>query len=120
MINVIRLIGIICCGFGISSLFRPAILKKFLRFFKEGKRLYLAGLVRLVIGSIFLSGAPNCKIPAVLAILGLIIGISGILIFLFTDRIKVLLNYIEPKPTWLFHLFSILIFGFGVLVLYSA
>lgn len=61
IVLVIKGLGILFTLMGIAYLLRPEIIKKLMGFFKEGKRIYFAGLVRLVLAVVFFVAASECR-----------------------------------------------------------
>jgi hypothetical protein len=49
IVIVIKSLGMLFSLMGIAYLLRPEIVKKLMGFFKKGKRIYLAGLIRFAL-----------------------------------------------------------------------
>ena len=53
MIFIIKLVGLLIMGLGLAIFASPAFTQKIFAFFKEGKRIYIAGVVRTAVGLLF-------------------------------------------------------------------
>ena len=53
MNNVIKIIGIVFVVIAIVYFLRPDVMKWLMEFFKQGKRLYFAGLIRFALAIVF-------------------------------------------------------------------
>ena len=63
IVIVIKSLGILFVLIGIAYLLRPEIIKKLMGFFRKGKRIYVAGLIRFALAVIFLlAGRRNARI----------------------------------------------------------
>jgi uncharacterized protein YjeT (DUF2065 family) len=118
---VIKIIGVIFILLGAGILLKPQILKKLMNFMKKGKRIYLAGTVRFVIGIIFLLGASAARNETVIAVIGILFLLGGLLIFVLgPDRIRRTLEFYSRQPDLLFRFISLIPIAIGGLVIYAA
>ena len=106
---------------GILYFLKPAVMKWFLSFFKQGNRLYFAGLLRLVLAIVFLLATRECKIPWVIMTFGILFIISGLIIFVAgPKRICPILEWWEGQSSIMFRILSVIAFAMGVIVIFSA
>ena len=118
---VIKIIGIIFVAVGIVYLLKPDVMKWLMGFFKKGKRIYFAGLIRFVLAVIFLLAANQCKIPWVIIGFGILFMISGLLVFtLGSDRIKSILDWWQKQSPSLLRVMSIIALAVGTVIIYCA
>ena len=118
---VILILGILIGSVGIVFLLRPDITKLLLKFFKKGKRIYLAGLLRLALAVIFLLGAHECDITWVIVVFGILFLISGLLIFtLGPEKIRRMFDWYEKQPILLLRVMSLITLAIGAIIIYSA
>ena len=120
MLILVRIIGVIITVMGIIILLSPKIMKQLIAFFEQGKRLYLAGVLRILFGIVFLLVATQCRLVGVIVVLGILFLIGGILIFtLGLEKSKSILKWWERKSPLVFRLVSLIPIFIGVLILYS-
>jgi uncharacterized protein YjeT (DUF2065 family) len=121
MLALVKTIGIFITLMGITILFYPKIAQQMMAFWRQEKKLYLAGLFRILLGVIFLYSAPHAKLPRVLFALGILALLGGLLIFaLGLEKTKAIIEKWEKKPAYSLRWFSLLIITFGILILSSA
>ena len=121
MVIAVKIVGIIFVIMAIVYLLRPGILKRLIEFFKKGKRLYLAGLVRLALAVFFLLAALKCKHPWIIGILGVIILITGLIIFVMKlEKLKAILEWYQRRSDWVLRLIALIALAIGVTIIYSA
>jgi uncharacterized protein YjeT (DUF2065 family) len=118
---VIKIIGIIFVAVGIVYLLKPDVMKWLMGFFKKGKRIYLAGLIRFVLAVIFLLAANQCKIPWVIIAFGILFMLSGLLVFtLGSERIKSILDWWQKQSPLLLRVIALIALAVGAVIIYSA
>lgn len=121
MDKVIIAIGIVFIAIAIVFLLRPDVMKWLMEFFKKGKRIYLAGLLRFVLGVIFLLGARDCDSKPIIAALGILFLISALLIFtLRLERLKSMINWYQKQSALLLRVMAIFTLAIGAIIIYSA
>ena len=120
MLTLARAIGILIVTMGTAIALNPMVFKLVLNFWKKGKRIYIAGTVRLVFGALFLSIASSCRFPLVMTILGALMILGGILIFLIgPDRMKTIFIWWETRPPILMRLMGVIALSIGALIIFS-
>jgi len=118
---VIKIIGIVVIVIGIAYLVKPGIMKWLLDFFKKGPRIYIAGLLRFVLGVVFLLAATKCSRPVIIGVLGVLFLLGGFLIFILgPKRITPILEWWQKQPEWVMRALALLTGAFGVLIIYAA
>ena len=121
IVIVIKSLGILFALMGIAYLLRPEIIKKLMGFFKKGKRIYFAGLVRFALAVVFLVAARECRYPWIIFACGIIFLAGGLLIFLLgPEKIRRILNWYQEQSTLIFRLIAIIVLAFGVIIILSA
>ena len=70
---VVKIVGIVFILIAIVYLLKPDVLKRMMEFFKHGKRMYFAGLMRFALAVIFLLGARECDITWVIVVFGILL-----------------------------------------------
>jgi uncharacterized protein YjeT (DUF2065 family) len=121
MDTVILSLGIVFALVGIMYLLRPDIMKWLMEFFKQGRRIYFAALLRFVLAIVFLVGARECKHFWVIFTFGLLFIISGLLVFIIPlETIKAYISWWQKKPPLLLRLMALIALAFGAIIIYSA
>ena len=118
---VIKIIGIVFVLIAIAYLIKPEILKWMMKFFRQGKRIYFAGILRFALAIIFLLGARECDITPVIVTLGILFLISGLLIF--TIRYEKLISMLDwyQKQSFIFlRILAVITLIVGGVIIYSA
>lgn len=121
IVLVIKSLGILFTLMGIAYLLRPEIIKKLMGFFKKGKRIYLAGLVRLALAVVFFVAASECRYFWIIFASGIIFLTGGLLIFLLgPDKIRRILDWYEGQPIVIFRVIALIVLVFGMVIIFSA
>lgn len=118
---VIQSLGIIFVLVGVLYLLKPDFMKSIMEFFKKGKRLYLAGVIRFVLAVIFLLGARECDITWVIVVFGILFIIGGLLIFtLGLERLKSIIDWWQKQSVLLLRVIALVTVAVGAIVIYCA
>jgi len=121
MIVLVKLFGIFIICMGFLILLNPRLMKRMIVFWKQGKRLYLGALIRILFGVVFLLSASQARLSGVMVGLGIFSLLAGMLIFILgLNRLKAILDWWDKKPDLILRLVSLIILAFGALVIYSA
>jgi len=90
-------------------------------FFKHGRRLYLAGVLRFALAIIFLLGARECDVPWVIFAFAVLFLISGMLIFIMRlEKIKAILDWYQKQPLLLLRIIATVLLIAGAIITYCA
>ncbi|MFC1677396.1 DUF2065 family protein [Planctomycetota bacterium] len=117
----IKIIGGCIAFMGILYLIKPDIMKKVIEFFKKGKRVYLAAILRFALAITFLVGATQCRIPWGIIAFGIVFIISGLLIFMLrAEKIKGILDWYSKQPNLILRFLGLIVSAIGLLILYFA
>ncbi len=118
---VIKIVGIVFIFAGAVYLIKPDVIKSLMNFFKQGRRLYFAGLIRFALAVVFLLAARECDITWVIAAFGILFLMSGLLIFMLgLDRSKSIIDWWQKQPLLLLRVVALLTMAFGAIITYSA
>ncbi|MBN2314202.1 MAG: hypothetical protein JXM79_09750 [Sedimentisphaerales bacterium] len=121
MVIIIKSLGSVFVLIGFVYLFRPILLKNLMSFFKKGKRVYFAGLVRFALAVIFLLAATQCREPKIVGIFGILFLISGILIFILgPDMIRRIFDWYETQSNVIFRVIASAVIVVGAIIIFSA
>ena len=118
---VIKIAGILIGAVGIVYLLKPDVMKWLMGFFKQGKRIYFAGVIRLVLAVIFLLGARECDITWVIVVFGILFLIGGLLIFILgPEKIRRILDWYQKQSALLLRVIAVIALAIGAIIIYSA
>jgi len=121
IVIVIKSLGMLFALMGIAYLLRPDIIKKLMGFFKKGKRIYLAGLLRFALATVFFVGARECRYFWVIFACGIIFLTGGLLIFsLGPEKTRRILSWYQEQSTLIFRVVALIILAFGIIIILSA
>ena len=121
IVLVIKSLGMLFTLMGIVYFLRPDIIKKLMGFFKKGKRIYFAGLIRLVLAVIFFVAARECMYFRIIFTSGIIFLTGGLLIFLLgPEQIRRILDWYQNQPALIFRIIALIVLAFGVIIIFSA
>jgi len=117
----IRFVGLYMVAMGTLILFMPKCFGKIADFFMKGKRIYLAGSLRLVLGLIFVVTAWQSRQIAVIYWLGVLTIIGGALLLVFSkDTINGMVSWLDNRQAGFIRLWGIAAAAIGALIIYSA
>jgi len=121
MIILVKLIGIFMVCVGIANILNPNLMKRMISFWRQGKRLYAGGLLRVLFGLVFLLSATQARIPWVIYIFGVFILLGAMFIFILgLEKAREMLGWWDKKAKSVLRLIAFLVLAIGALVIYSA
>ncbi len=118
---VVKIAGIVIAAAGIVYLLKPDVMKFLMEFFKQGKRIYFAGLLRLVLAVIFFLGARECDITWVIVVFGILFLIGGLLIFMLGSKnLKSMIEWYQKQSLLLLRVIALIALAVGAIIIYAA
>lgn len=121
MALVIQGFGIVLVVMGVVYLLKPGISKQIAGFFKKGKLIYLAGLIRLAMAVVFLLGARECDISWVIIVFGVLFLVSGIVTFMLgSQKAGTIIDWYQRQSNILIRVIAIIILAAGAVIIHSA
>jgi hypothetical protein len=106
---------------GFAVILNPVLMKRMLIFWRQGKRIYLGGILRATFGVIFLLSALEAGFSWAIYWLGVFMLMAALLIFaLGLEKVKAMLGWWDKRPPVILRLMGFLTFAIGVLIIYSA
>ena len=121
METTVKIIGILFVLLAIFYFLKPDVIKSMIQFFRKGKRIYLAAVMRFALAIVFLLAARECDITWVIATLGIIFLVSGLLIFLLgSKRIKAMFDWWLKQSSLLLRVLALITLAFGAVIIFSA
>ena len=120
MLILVRILAALITIIGVIILLKPEVLSKLFSFLISGKRVYIVGVLRLVFGIIFLLAASSCRYPIVIAVLGILMVVGGILVFTMgPGKIKAIFEWWNKKPPVIIRVLALFPICIGILILFS-
>ena len=121
MKTFIFIVGLIVLLLGVAILIKPQVSKKLFNFIAKGKRIYLVGILRIVLGVLFLIGALSCDYYWIIIFFGILFCASGLTIFAMKlEKLKAVLNWFDRKPLSFIRLMGIIALLIGAIITYAA
>ena len=121
MAIVIQIIGILIILMAVAYFLKPALMKSILEFLKQGKRLYLAGIIRFVLAIIFFLAARECDVTWAIITFGILFLLGGLLIFIFKlEKLKTILDFGLRQSNLLLRIVAVITLAIGVLIIICA
>jgi hypothetical protein len=118
---VITIIGVVFVCMGVLFLSKPAVLLPLMEFFKQGKRIYLAAVIRLVLALVFLLAARECDLTWVIGLFGIIFLASSLVIFAAgPSKLRPIIDWFQKRAALLAKPAGILVVAMGALIIYAA
>ena len=121
LLVIIKAIGLIMAVLGAVFAAVPRKLVKVFPFFKAGKKIYAVGVCRLVCAVIFLLAASQARWSVVIGLFGILLLISGVLIFaLKLKHIRAVLDWFPSKPDMVLRAIGVVVLIIGLLIVFAA
>jgi hypothetical protein len=121
MDSIVKIVGIVIVLLAFLFLLKPDMMKHILNFFKQGKRVYFAGLVRLILAVVFLLAARECDITWVIVVFGILFLISALSIFMIgAEKLRPMLDWFQNKSALFLRVMAVIILALGAIIIYSA
>ena len=81
MIFIIKLVGLFIILVSAMYIWKPDTIKKTVDFWAKNKRIYTAAFINIFLSVIFLLNALKCRLPWIIALIGILSLLKGILAF---------------------------------------
>lgn len=112
-----KLFGVVMTVFGLAIFASPQFSQKMFNFFNEGKRIYLAGVIRFVAAVIILLAASKSAVPVAAMALGVMFLVSGIVVFAVDlEKMKAFILHYSQMPGLAIRLLGLMAATFGILI----
>ena len=121
MITLVRLFGIAIVVMGVIFLVNPDILKQYISFWKNKKRIQAGAIAAILCGMIFLRAASQCRLAWLITVFGIWSIIKGVLLLTIGQKkISAYMDWWNNKPASVARYLGIFAIAVGVLMIYSA
>ena len=119
--GLVKLVGVAIVAMGAVYLVKPALMKEVMNLVKKERKLYLLGVLNILIGIIFLMAAPDCTLPWLVVLVAILALVKGtVALFLGPEKIIPLLELWLKKPAKTLRAIAIMLLVVGVLMVYAA
>ncbi len=78
----VKIVGVILICLGLLYLLKPGVGRALARFFAQGRRLYIGGVVRLALAVLFLLAATESRNREIIGVFGIVFLFRALIIFL--------------------------------------
>lgn len=120
MVWFVKLFGLLMVAMGAVYLVKPVVMKKLMRFWTTGNRLYLGGFLALLIGIIFIFTAPRCELTWYVVIMGIIALAKGIFSFVLgKKRVHAIIDKWTHSSVSTLRLLAVIVLILGALLVYA-
>lgn len=120
MLLILKIIASIMIGMGSAVIYNPGVLKTVINFWKKDGRVYIAAVVRLIFGTIFILAARFCRLPEFMYILGVLMIIGAATIFFMgPSKIHKIFAWLEGRPGFFIRFLGLVPIAIGALIFYS-
>jgi len=117
MIILAKLVGVVIAALGLVIFASPQFTQKMFDFFKEGTRIYLAGVIRGLVGLVLLIGASQSVVPLAAIALGLMFIMSAVVVFAADlEKLKAFIEFYSQMPALVIRLLGLVAASFGILI----
>jgi uncharacterized protein YjeT (DUF2065 family) len=118
---LIKSLGILIVLIGIVYLLKPDMPKLLIEFFKKGKRIYIAGIIRLALAVLFLVAARQCRHFWVIFVFGIILLLSGLLIFVLgPKKLRTILEWYQRQSITFYRVIAVIAVVIGAVIIFAA
>ena len=121
MVILVKIFGVLVVFMGLLILANPVYMRRWLVFWQEDSKLKLALFLRLVIGVILFAASPQCYLPGVIMVLGILSILSAVLgLLLAMERLRSMLRWFYDLSPPLYRAWALVATAVGGLILYAA
>jgi len=121
MKHVIQSLGIVFIVLAVVYLLKPDVMKWLMEFFKQGKRIYFAGLIRFALAIVFLLAARECRVFWVIFAFGILFIIGGLLIFIIRlEKLKSYIGWWQKQSVLFLRVLALITLAIGAVIIYCA
>ena len=120
---IILITGILIIIEGLSILVWPASYRKAVDVFLKGKMIYLAAIIKIALGAVFLMAVTDCRQgwKWVIFLIGLLMCMgSTATFFIKLEKLKLLLGWFQRRSNFFYRLLAIFATALGAVIAYAA
>lgn len=116
-----KIIAVLIVIDGIMVLFRPDFLKKYCLIFSQGASIYLAAIIKALIGIALLFGvSEKCRYESVIIAFGILALAGAFFIIALPQKARAMAGFFAEKSTTTLRFLSIIYLLIGAILVYSS
>jgi len=113
--------GILVVLEGVLLLVKPEVYSKAVAILSKGKLVYIAALLKIVVGVFMLVAAMSCNRQMIMIVLGLLAGGTGVTMLGISQiKLKKIFEWWSVRPKFVIRVLGILAMAVGGLIIYAA
>jgi hypothetical protein len=117
---LVSLAGLVVAGIGLFGVAAPANLKRLLESWRVMTSLPVTLVIRLVFGCIFVTAAPDCRLPTVVRLIGFLeFASAALLLGLGSGRLERFVEWWLQRPSSFVRYWCLGASGLGILLVYG-
>jgi uncharacterized protein YjeT (DUF2065 family) len=116
-----KIIAVLIIIDGIVVMFRPDYLKKYCLIFSQGASIYIAAIIKALIGIALLFGASDkCRYETVIIAFGILALAGAVFVIAAPQKARAMAGFFAAKNTTTIRLLSLIYLLMGAILVYSA
>jgi len=116
-----KIIAILIVIDGIMLMFRPDFLKKYCLLFSQGASIYIAAIIKALVGIALLFGvSEQCRYETVIIAFGILALAGGAFVIAAPQKARAMAGFFAAKSTATLRLLSIIYLLMGAILIYSS
>ncbi len=119
---LVALFGALIAAFAATGVASPAtLLRAVSSVWSDGRGMWIAVVMRLILGALLIVAAPDCRFPGAVRVLGILsIAAAVALPLIGTERVNTLVTWWTARPSPFIRAWSLLGVAFGAFLVYVA
>ena len=120
MTVIVSILGVLAAAIGLMGVAQPRRIINLVEYWDGPTRFRLAIVVRLVLGVVLLVVAPDCRLPIVVSVLGIIAIVAAVAILIVGQRrLDSFIGWWLTRPPAVIRVSALFALAFGVLLVYA-
>jgi uncharacterized protein YjeT (DUF2065 family) len=116
-----KIVAILIVIDGIVILFRPDLLKKYCQLFSQGATIYLAAILKALVGvALLVPASEKCNHQWVIITFGILALVGAVFIVIMPQKARAMAGWFAAKSNTTMRLLSLIYLLIGALLVYSA
>jgi len=121
MVALVKLVGIAIVVMTIIFTVKADSLKQYINFWKKGKRIYVGTAITFIAGIVFLLAASQCRLPVVVAIIGIWSLAKGVILLVRGQEwLNGTMGWFEKQSAITLRIIMVVSLVVGALIIYAA
>jgi hypothetical protein len=120
MALIVLLFGLLAAAIGVAGLVQPRCIVAIAQLWQGSTRFWIAILVRLVLGIVFLVVAPACRLPLLVQVIGAISIVAAVVILVLGQRrLDEFIEWWLTRPPAVIRCSAAFALAFGLLMIWA-